>query len=113
MPTSQDSHRYQATGTPALSAKRATRVVLPEPAGPMTRPSRRPHSLAICASRRTIPCELDCGIRTRAATTAAPVAERGSTATLPVRCLLDMPIRLSDVDHRGLIRQLDSYDEVL
>src|SRR5438105_370597 len=71
---SQDSHRYQATGTPALDANLATRVVLPEPAGATSRPSRRPQSRLMTASSRTRPYESAAGTRSLAATSGVLVS---------------------------------------
>src|SRR5438067_2118453 len=71
---SHDSHRYQATGTPALDANLATRVVLPEPAGATSRPRRRPQSRLMTASSRTRPYESAAGTRSLAATNGVPVS---------------------------------------
>src|SRR6266576_2241312 len=67
---SQLSARYQATGTSAEAAKPASSVLLPEPAGATTRPTRCCHMRLRRASTRSRARDCTWGIRTFADTTA-------------------------------------------
>src|SRR3979411_266543 len=68
---SQLSARYQATGTLAETAKPASSVLLPEPAGATTSPTRCCQMRARRASTRSRARDCSCGISTFADTTAA------------------------------------------
>src|SRR5438128_4413846 len=67
---SQLSARYHATGTSAEAAKPASSVLLPEPAGATTRPTRCCQMRARRASTRSRERDCTCGISTFADTTA-------------------------------------------
>src|SRR3989442_3872981 len=67
---SQLSARYQATGTLAEAAKVASSVLLPEPAGATTSPTRCCQIRASSASTRSRARDCACGISTLADTTA-------------------------------------------
>src|SRR6267378_1573068 len=67
---SQLSARYQATGTLAEAAKPASSVLLPEPAGATTSPTRCCQMRARRASTRSRARDCTCGISTFADTTA-------------------------------------------
>src|ERR1700730_5647411 len=67
---SQLSARYQATGTSAEAAKPASSVLLPEPAGAPTSPTRCCQLRARRASTRSRARDCTCGISTFADTTA-------------------------------------------
>src|SRR5437016_14648870 len=68
---SQLSARYQATGTLAEAANPASSVLLPEPAGATTSPTRCCQIRAREASTRSRARDCSCGISTFADTTAA------------------------------------------
>src|SRR5437016_12778060 len=68
---SQLSARYQATGTLAEAAKPASSVLLPEPAGATTSPTRCCQMRARRLSTRSRARDCTCGISTFADTTAA------------------------------------------
>src|SRR5437667_12668599 len=68
---SQLSARYQATGTLAEAAKVASSVLLPEPAGATTSPTRCRQMRASSASTRSRARDCTCGISTLADTPAA------------------------------------------
>src|SRR4030088_2004793 len=92
---SQLSARYQATGTLAEDAKPASSVLLPEPAGATTRPTRCCQMRASSASTRSRARDCTCGISTLADTTAADPSLTGVpsprsgwfTQASPRRCL--------------------------
>src|SRR5205814_6076544 len=67
---SQLSARYHATGTLADAPKPASKVLLPEPAGATTRPTRCCHMRLRRASTRSRERDCTCGISTFADTTA-------------------------------------------
>src|SRR6266853_6127860 len=85
---SQLSARYQATGTLAEAAKPASSVLLPEPAGATTNPTRCCQIRARRASTRSRARDCTWGIRTFADTTAVdpsltlPSLSRASLRTL-------------------------------
>src|SRR5712691_1871996 len=90
---SQLSARYQATGTLAEAAKPASSVLLPEPAGATTKPTRCCQMRARRASTRSRARDCTCGISTLADTTAVdpsltlPLTRPGQPAhAAPVRC---------------------------
>src|SRR5256884_1762113 len=93
---SQLSARYQATGTLAEAAKPASSVLLPEPAGATTRPTRCCQIRARSASTRSRERDCTWGISTFADTTAVdasitpgfPSPRPGHPARAsPARCL--------------------------
>src|SRR5260370_25139816 len=85
---SQLSARYQATGTLAEAANPASSVLLPEPAGATTNPTRCCQMRARRASTRSRARDCTCGISTFADTTAVdpsltlPSLSRASLRTL-------------------------------
>src|SRR5438067_780621 len=88
---SQLSARYQATGTLAAAAKPASSVLLPEPAGATTRPTRYCQIRSRRPSTRSRARECTWGISTLADTTAV---DPSLTQVLPSGPVVSSPRRL-------------------
>src|SRR5256886_471842 len=81
---SQLSARYQATGTFAVAEKPASNVLLPEPAGATTNPTRYCQIRSRRPSTRSRAREFTCGISTLADTTAADPSLTQVLPSVPV-----------------------------
>src|SRR5438876_10841170 len=81
---SQLSARYQATGTLAAAAKPASSVLLPEPAGATTNPTRYCQIRSRRPSTRSRAREFTCGTSTLADTTAADPSLTQVLPSVPV-----------------------------